>query len=58
MVGEEEVKPDDEQLEKRRQEMFDRAQKLDALTLSILRSHLLAEQCMCDYILASDVKRK
>jgi uncharacterized protein YutE (UPF0331/DUF86 family) len=57
-VGEEEVKPDDEQLEKRRQEMFDRAQKMDALTLSVLRTHLLAEQCMCDYILASDVKRR
>jgi uncharacterized protein YutE (UPF0331/DUF86 family) len=52
------MKSDVEQLEKRRQEMFDRAQKLDALTLSILRTHLLAEQCMCDYILANDVKRK
>ena len=52
------MKPDDERLEKRRQEMFDRVQKMDALTLSILRTHLLAEQCMVDYILASDVKRK
>jgi hypothetical protein len=57
-AGEEDVKTDDEQLEKRRQEMFDRAQKMDALTLSVLRTHLLAEQCMGDYILASDVKPK
>ncbi len=52
------MKPDDKELEKRGKEMFDRAQKMDALTLSILRTHLLAEQCMVDYILASDVKRK
>ena len=31
---------------------------MDKLTLSTLRSHLLAEQCMNDYIVASGVKRK
>lgn len=38
--------------------MFERSEKLDALTLSVLRSHLLAEQCMNDYIRANGVKRK
>jgi uncharacterized protein YutE (UPF0331/DUF86 family) len=57
-VGEEDLKPDDKELEKRRQEMFDRAQKMDALTLAILRTHLLAEQCMIDYILATGIKRR
>jgi len=52
------LKPDDKELETRRQEMFDRAQKMDALTLAILRAHLLAEQCMIDYILATGVKRR
>jgi hypothetical protein len=28
--------------------MIDRAQKMDALILSVLRTHLLAEQCMND----------
>jgi hypothetical protein len=31
---------------------------MDKLTLATLRSHLLAEQCMNDYIIASGVKRK
>ncbi|WP_315795712.1 hypothetical protein [Bradyrhizobium sp. SZCCHNRI3043] len=52
------MKSDDPELEKRRQEMIDRAQKMDALTLSILKTHLLAEKCMEDYILASGFKRR
>jgi hypothetical protein len=55
---EDEVKTDDPELEKRRQEMIDRAQKMDALILSVLRTHLLAEQCMNDYILASGFKKR
>jgi hypothetical protein len=52
------MKTDDPGLEKRRQEMFERAEKLDALTLAVLRSHLLAEQCMGEYIVASGKKPK
>jgi len=52
------MKPDDPELEKRRQEMIDRVQKMDALILSILKTHLLAEKCMEDYILASGLKKR
>jgi uncharacterized protein YutE (UPF0331/DUF86 family) len=52
------LKSDDKDLEKRLQELFERNKKMDALTLSVLRTHLLAEQCMVDYILATGVKRK
>ena len=52
------MKSDDPELEKTRQEMIDRAQKMDALTLSVLRTHLLAEQCMNDYITASGLKKR
>jgi hypothetical protein len=51
------MKSDDPQLEKARKEMFARIDKMDKLTLATLRSHLLAEQCMNDYILASGGKR-
>jgi hypothetical protein len=52
------VKTDDPRLEKAQKEMFERIDKMDKLTLALLRSHLLAEQCMNDYIVASGVKRK
>jgi len=52
------VKTDDPQLEKSQKEMFERIEKMDRLTLATLRSHLLAEQCMNDFIIASGVKRK
>jgi hypothetical protein len=52
------MKTDDPRLEKARKEMFERLDKMDKLTLAALRSHLLAEQCMSDYIIASGVKRK
>jgi hypothetical protein len=52
------MKTDDPRLEKRRQEMFERVEKMNALTLAVLRSHLLAEQCMGDYIVASGKKPK
>lgn len=52
------MKTDDPRLEKARKEMLERVEKMDKLTLSTLRSHLLAEQCMNDYIIASGVKRK
>jgi hypothetical protein len=52
------VKIDDPRLEKARKEMAERIEKMDKLTLATLRSHLLAEQCMNDYIVASGVKRK
>lgn len=52
------MKSDDPELEKRRQEMIDRVQKMDALILSILKAHLLAEKCMEDYILASGFKKR
>jgi hypothetical protein len=52
------VKTDDPRLEKSRQEMFERVEKMNALTLSVLRSHLLAEQCMGDYIIARGKKPK
>src|SRR5215469_14921231 len=50
------VKTDDPQLEKSQKEMFERIEKMDKLTLATLRSHLLAEQCMNDYIITSGVK--
>jgi hypothetical protein len=52
------VKTDDPRLEMAQKEMFDRIEKMDKLTIAILRSHLLAEQCMNDYIVANGVKRK
>jgi hypothetical protein len=56
--GESVVKTDDSELEKSRQEMFKRVENMNALTIAVLRSHLLAEQCMGDYILASGAKPK
>jgi hypothetical protein len=50
------VKADDPRLEQSRQEMFERAAKMDALSLAVLRSHLLAEQSMGDYLLANGKK--
>lgn len=52
------MKLDDPELEKRRQEMFDRALKMDALILSILKTHILTEKCMEDYLLASGLKKR
>jgi hypothetical protein len=52
------MKPDDPRLKKAQKEMFERIDKMDKLTIAMLRSHLLAEQCMNDYIVASGVKRK
>ena len=52
------MKTDDPRLEKAQKEMLERIEKMDKLTLATLRSHLLAEQCMNDYIIASGVKRK
>jgi hypothetical protein len=52
------MKTDDPRLEKARREMFERIDKMDKLTLAMLCSHLLAEQCMSDYIVANGVKRK
>jgi hypothetical protein len=52
------VKTDDPRLEKAKEEMFERIDKMGKLTLATLHSHLLAEQCMNDYIVASGVKRK
>jgi hypothetical protein len=58
MCKESVMKTDDPWLEKTRKEMVERLDKMDKLTLSTLRSHLLAEQCMNDYIIGSGVKRK
>lgn len=52
------MKTDDPRLENARKEMFARVDNMDKLTLATLRSHLLAEQCMVDYIVASGVKGK
>jgi hypothetical protein len=52
------MKTDDPRLEESRKKMFERVEKMNALTIAVLRSHLLAEQCMNDFILASGVKRK
>ena len=52
------MKTDDPELEKAQKEMFERAEKMDKLTLAVLRSHVVAEQCMTDYILARGVKHK
>lgn len=49
---------DDHRLEKSRKEMMERVEKMNVLTLAVLRSHLLAEQCMGDYIIASGKKPK
>ena len=52
------MKTDDPQLEKARKEMFERAEKMDKLTLATLRTHLLAEQCMNDFLVARGVKNR
>ena len=52
------MKPDDAELEKRRQEVFDRAKKMDALILSVLKTHLLTEQCMNGYMMGSGLKKR
>ncbi|MDA9535889.1 hypothetical protein ACM41_06310 [Bradyrhizobium sp. CCBAU 21362] len=52
------MKTDDPRLEESRKKMVERVEKMNALTIAVLRSHLLAEQCMNDFILASGVKRK
>ena len=52
------MKTDDPRLEKARKEMLGRNDRMDKLTLATLRSHLLAEQSMNDYIVARGVKRK
>ena len=52
------MKTDDPELEKRRQEMFDRAQKMDTLILAVLKTHLLAEQTMDGYMTASGLKKR
>jgi hypothetical protein len=52
------VKTDDPELERRRQEAIERNEKMDKLTLSILRAHLQAEQTMNEYIVASGFKKK
>jgi hypothetical protein len=57
-IRESAVKTDDPLLEKAQKAMFERIQKMDKLTLSTLRAHLLAEQCMNDYIISNGVKHK
>lgn len=52
------MKIDDPRLEKSRKEMFERAEEMNALTIAVLRSHLLAEQSMGDYLVASGTKLK
>jgi|SRR5579864_1865110 len=52
------MKSDDLDLEKYRQEIFDRAQKMDALILSVLKTHLLVEQCMNDYMTVCGLKKR
>jgi hypothetical protein len=52
------MKADDPELEKAQKKMFERAEKMDKLTLAVLRSHVVAEQCVTDYILAGGAKRK
>jgi hypothetical protein len=51
------MKTDDPWLEKSAKEMFERIDKMDKLTLAVLRSHVVADQCMSDYIVARGVKR-
>jgi hypothetical protein len=52
------VRTDDPELEKHRQEAFERVQKMDLLILSVLKTHLLTEQCMNDYMTASGLKKR
>jgi hypothetical protein len=52
------VKSDDPDLEKMREDAIDRAQRMDALILSILKTHLLAEQTMNEYLTASGLKKR
>ena len=52
------MKSDEPALDKRRQELFDRAQKMDVLILSVLKTHLLTEQCMNDYMTAGGLKKR
>jgi hypothetical protein len=50
--------PSEEEREKARQEMFKRVEALNKLTLATLKSHLFAEQCLGDFLLAGGVKRE
>jgi hypothetical protein len=52
------MKTDDPKLEEIRKTMIERVEKMNALTIAVLRSHLLAEQCMNDFLVASGVKRR
>ena len=52
------MRTDDPRLEKARKEMLEHVDNMNKLSLATLRSHLLAEQCMGDYIVASGVKDK
>lgn len=52
------MKADDPRLEKSRKEMFERVERMNALTLAVLHSHLLTEQCMGDYLIATGKKPK
>ena len=52
------MKTDDPRLEESRKKMIERVEKMNALTIAVLRAHLLAEQCMNDFILSGGVKRK
>lgn len=52
------MKTDDSRLETARTEVLERNEKMDALTLATLRSHLIAEQSMNDFIVARGVNRK
>ena len=52
------MRTDDPRLEKSRKEMIERVERMNALTLAVLRSHLLAEQCMGHYIVTSGKKPK
>jgi hypothetical protein len=52
------VKIDDKQLEEARQKAFERIEKMDKLTLAVLRSHLGAEQCLNDDVMTNGVKHR
>jgi hypothetical protein len=47
------MKTDDERLEKTRTEMFERVERIDALTLAVIKGHLLIEQTMDAFLEAS-----
>ncbi|MGA7454049.1 MAG: hypothetical protein WBW73_23200 [Rhodoplanes sp.] len=50
------MKADDPRLEAKRQELFERIKKMDALMVTVLKNHIGLEQFMSEYLEAAGKK--